>query len=134
MKSCTGRDDQLPSHRELGANIHVHSGPQLQTRIGKHQPNRERARVDVQLRKDVIHASVEDSSGIRIDRDLRGITRFDLASIALEYLGEHPNFGKVSYGVQHGFGLHVHIGQGVFLGDVTRDGRINRQIRNHLSV
>jgi hypothetical protein len=37
-------------------------------------------------------------------------------------------------GVQHGFGLNVHIGQCVFLCDVTRDGRINRQIRNRLSA
>src|SRR5438132_1586726 len=27
MKSCAGRDYQLSSHRQLRANIHVHSGP-----------------------------------------------------------------------------------------------------------
>src|SRR5882762_4741991 len=99
MKSSTGRDDQLPSHRELRANIHIHSGPQLQTRIRKYQSHWQRARVHVQLREDVIDASGEDSAGIRIDRDLRGITRFDLPRIALEHLGEYPNIGKVSHGV-----------------------------------
>src|SRR5581483_7016941 len=102
-KGCTGRDDQLPSHWQLRANIHVHSGPQLQTRIRKHQSHWQRARVHVQLREDVFHAPVEDSSGIRIDRDLCRITRLDLARITLEYLGEDPNVGKVSHGVQHGF-------------------------------
>src|SRR5580692_13012132 len=107
MKSRTGWDDQLSSHRKLRANVDVHSGPQLQTRIRKHQSHREGARVHVQLREDVIHPSVEDSSGIRIDRDLGGITRLDLARIALEYLGEYPNIGKVGDRVQHGFRLDV---------------------------
>src|SRR2546426_7247311 len=107
MKRSTGRDDQLPSHRELRANIDVHSGPQLQARIRKQQPHRQRACVYVQLWQDVIHTPVEDSAGIRIDRNLCGIARLDLPCVALEYLGEYPNIGEVSYGVEHGFGLDV---------------------------
>ena len=37
MKSCAGGDHQLPAHRQLGANIHIHSRSQLQTGIRKHQ-------------------------------------------------------------------------------------------------
>src|SRR5258708_24337415 len=98
MKSSAGRDDQLAAHRELATNMDVHSRPQLQTRIRKHQAHWQRARVHVQLRQDVVDAPVENSSGIRIDRDLCGITRLDLARITLEYLGEHPNVGKISHG------------------------------------
>src|ERR1700723_2217934 len=98
MKSRTGWDNQLSSHREFRSNVDVHSGPQLQARIRKYQPHRQCARVHVQLREDVVDTPVEDSTGIRVDCDLRRITRLDLACIALEYLGEHPNIGKVSHG------------------------------------
>src|SRR5205807_9324470 len=97
MKCRRSRDDELAAHRQLNANIHVHPWPQLQAWIRKHQPYRQRACVNVQLREDVLHPPVEDPTGVRVDCDLCGITRFALSSIALEYLGEHPNIRKFGY-------------------------------------
>src|SRR5882724_5248933 len=113
MKCRRSRDNELTAHRQLYTNIDVHPWLQLQAWIRKHQPHWQGPRIYVQLGEDVLHSSIEDSAGVRIDRDRGRITRFDFPRVALEYLGKHPNIREVSDGVQHGFGLRVHVGQSI---------------------
>src|SRR5258707_10195499 len=128
MKCCGGWNDQLAAHWPLYANVHIHPWAELQARIRKHKPYWQRARIHVQLWKDVVHSSGKDPAGIGVKRDRCWISRLDLCCVALKYLRQHPNIRKVGDGVQHGFGLDIHISERVFLCDVTGDGRMDGEV------
>ena len=116
LQYARGWDGQLPSHRNRQADVDEHTWRELHAGIRKNKPDALGARRHVHLRPDEIHPSAKSPA---IHGDGGGISNLDPPDIGLEYLGIDPHRGEVGYGVKFGLRLHVQVGKGVALGDVT---------------